>query len=65
MDNPRNANFRSPIRMHNVLATGFDVSTKNKIGKEDDMSDMVCKACLTQNTVGHTVPVRYTRLYTG
>ena len=23
------------------------------------------KACLTQNTVGHTVPIRYTRLYTG
>uniref|UniRef100_K1PRS2 Uncharacterized protein n=1 Tax=Magallana gigas TaxID=29159 RepID=K1PRS2_MAGGI len=25
----------------------------------------VSKACLTQNTVGHTVPIRYTRLYTG
>ena len=23
------------------------------------------KACLTQNTVGHTVPIWYTRLYTG
>ena len=23
------ANFRSPIRMHNVVATGFDVSTKD------------------------------------
>ena len=29
MDDPGNANFRSPIRMHNVMATGFDVSTKD------------------------------------
>ena len=48
MDDPGNANFRSPIRMHNVVATGFDVSTKNKIGKEpfDDMSDMVCNGLI-------------------
>ena len=26
--------------------------------------DVLGKACLTQNTVGHTIPIRYTRLYT-
>ena len=29
-----NAIFRSPIRMHNGVATSFDVSTKDKIEKE-------------------------------
>ena len=27
-DDPGNAIFSSPIRMHNSVATGFDVSTK-------------------------------------
>ena len=36
--------FRSPIRMHNGLATGFDVSTKDKMekGPFSDMIDTVC-----------------------
>ena len=33
-DDPENANFRSLIRMHNGVATGFDVSTKDKVGNE-------------------------------
>ena len=33
-DAPGNAIFRSPKRMHNGVATGFDVSTKDKIEKE-------------------------------
>ena len=43
-DDPRNAIFRSPIRMHNGVATGFDVSTKDKIEKEPfgDKIDTVC-----------------------
>ena len=28
-DDPGNANFRSPIRMHNVVAMGFGVSNKD------------------------------------
>ena len=42
-DDPGNAIFRSPIRMHNGVATGFDVSTKDKIEKEPfgDMIDTV------------------------
>ena len=43
-DDPGNANFRSLIRMHSGAATGFDVSTKDKVGKEPfvDMSDTDC-----------------------
>ena len=42
-DDPGNANFRSLIRMHSGVATGFNVSTKEKVGKEPlgDMSDTV------------------------
>ena len=42
-DDPGLAIFRSPIRMHNGVATGFDVSTKDKIEKEPfgDMIDTV------------------------
>ena len=32
-DDPGNVIFRSPIRMHNGVATGFDVFTKDKIEK--------------------------------
>ena len=40
-DGPGNANFRSLMRMHSGVATGFDVSTKDKVGKEPfgDTSD--------------------------
>ena len=50
-DDPGNAIFRSLIRMHNGVATGFDVSTKDKIEREpfDDMIDRVCFG-LAQNT---------------
>ena len=43
-DDPGNAIFRSPIRMHNGVATDFDVYTKDKIEKEPfgDMIDTVC-----------------------
>ena len=43
-DDPGNAIFRSPIRMHNGVATGFNVSTKDTIEKEPfgDMIDTVC-----------------------
>ena len=43
-DDPVNAIFRSPIGIHNGVATGFYVSTKDKIEKElfSDMSDTVC-----------------------
>ena len=43
-DDPRNANFRSLIRMHSGVAMGFDLSTKNYAGKEPfgDMSDTDC-----------------------
>ena len=33
-DDPGTANFRSLIPMHSCVATGFDVSTKDKVGKE-------------------------------
>ena len=33
-DDPGNANFRSPILIHNIVATGFDVSTKDMIEKQ-------------------------------
>ena len=43
-DDPGNSKFRSLIRMHSGMATGFDVSTKDKVGKEPfgDMSDTDC-----------------------
>jgi len=37
----------------------FDISIEQ--GRTHDM----LKVYLTQNTVGYTVPIRYTRLYTG
>ena len=42
-DDPRNAIFRRLMRMPNGVATGFDVSSKDKIEKEPfgDMIDMV------------------------
>ena len=53
-DDPGNATFRKPIhvRMHNGVATGFDVSTKDKIGKESsgDMIDTVCNGTPRVNT---------------
>ena len=33
IDHLENANFHSPIRMQNDVATSVDVSTKNKVGK--------------------------------
>ena len=50
-DDPGNATFRSPIRMHNGVVTDFDVSTKDKIEKEPfgDMIDTVCYG-LVRNT---------------
>ena len=44
IDDPRNDIFRSLIRMHNGVATGFGVYTKDKIEKEPfgDMIDRVC-----------------------
>ena len=52
-DDPGNATFRSPIRMHNGVATGFDVSTKDKIEKEPfgDMIDTVCYGLVRNATV--------------
>ena len=43
-DDPGNAIFRRPILMPNGVATGSDVSTKDKIEKEPfgDMIDTVC-----------------------
>ena len=43
-DDSGNADFRSLIRMHSGVATGFDVSTKDKVGKEPfgDRSDTDC-----------------------
>ena len=44
MDDTGNANFCSLIRMPSGVATGFDVSTKEKGGKEQfsDRSDTDC-----------------------
>ena len=52
-DDPGNAIFRSPIRMHNGVATGFDVSTKDKIEKElfGDMIDTVYYGLVRNATV--------------
>ena len=52
-DDPGNAIFRSLTRMHNGVATGFDVSTKDKIEREpfDDMIDMVCYGLVRNATV--------------
>ena len=43
-DVPGNVNFRSLIRMRNVVATGFDVSTNDNVGKGPfgDVSDTDC-----------------------
>ena len=43
-DDPGNAIFRCPIRMHNGVATGFDVSTNDWIEKEP-FGDMIDTAC--------------------
>ena len=47
------ANFHRPIRMHTVVVTGFDASTKDKIGKElfCDMSDMFCYVLIRNTTI--------------
>ena len=52
-DDPRNATFRRPIRMHNGVATGFEVSIKDKIEKEPfgDMIDTVCYGLVRNATV--------------
>ena len=52
-DDPGNAIFRSPIRMHHGVTTGFDVSTKDKIEKElfGDMIDTVCYGLVRNATV--------------
>ena len=44
--------FRSLIWMHNVVATSFNVSTKDEIGNEPfaDMSDMVCYGLIWNTT---------------
>ena len=53
MDDPGNANFRSLIRMHNVLAAGFEVSAKDSIGKKPfgDMRDTVCYGLIPNTAV--------------
>ena len=53
MDDPGNAIFRSLKRMHNSVATGFDVSTKDKIEKEHfgGMIDAVCYGLVWNATV--------------
>ena len=52
-DDPGNVIFRSSIRMHNGVATGFDVSTKDKIEKAPlgDMIDTVCYGLVRNATV--------------
>ena len=52
-DDSRNTIFRSPIRMHNGVATGFDVSTKDKIENElfGGMIDTVCYGPVRNGTV--------------
>ena len=44
---------RSLIRMHGGVATGFDVSTKDKVGKEPfvDMSDTECYGLIQKVSV--------------
>ena len=53
MDHLGNANFQSPIRMHNGVATSFDISTKDKVGKEHfgDISDTICCGLIRNTTV--------------
>ena len=53
MDDLGYAIFRSPTRMHNGVATGFDVSSKDKIEKEPfgDMIDTVCYGLVWNATV--------------
>ena len=52
-DDPGNAIFSSPIRMHNGVAKCFDVSTKGQIEKEPygDMIDTVCYGLVRNATV--------------
>ena len=52
-DDPENANFCSLIWMHSGAATGFDVFTKDMVGKEPfgDMSDTDCYGLLRNVSV--------------
>ena len=52
-DDPGYAIIRSPIRMQNGVATGFDVSTKDKIENEHfgDTIDTVCYGLVRNTTV--------------
>ena len=52
-DDPGNAIFHSPIRMHYGVATNFDVSTKDKIEKKPfgDMIDTVYYGLVRNATV--------------
>ena len=52
-DDPGNAIFHSPTQMHNCVATGFDVSSKDMIEKEPfgDMIDTVCYGLVRNATV--------------
>ena len=54
-DDPGNAIFRRPIRMPNGVATGFDVSTKDKIEREPfgDMIDTVYYGLARSSTERH------------
>ena len=51
-DDPGNAIFRRLIRMPNGVATGFDVSFKDKIEKEPfcDMIDTACYGLVRSST---------------
>ena len=52
-DDPGNGIFRSPIRMQNDVATGFDVSSKDKLEKEPfgDVIDTGCYGLVGNATV--------------
>ena len=54
-DDPANANFRSLIRMYSGVTTGFDLSTKDKVGKEPfgDMSDTDCYVLIRKVSVNN------------
>ena len=54
-DDPGNAIFRRPIRMLNGMATGLDVSSKDKIEKEHlgDMIDTFCYGLVRSSTERH------------
>ena len=55
MDDPGNDIFCSLIRMHNGVATGFGISTKDKIETEPfgDMIDTVCYGLFRNATVSY------------